>query len=133
VTVLTCPYSERDEDISRRTILFLEIPDLVLSSSLRIGLPNDLVLPSGFPTKTMYAFLFSSIRAPCPVPRALCPVPHHSQSAHPIIRSANDQTPHYAVFSSRWLLTLMSKYPSTPCLSWPSASARTLSMRDQVS
>ena len=39
---------------------------LILSTHLRLGLPNDL-FPSCFPTKTPYAPLLSSIRATCPV------------------------------------------------------------------
>ena len=38
---------------------------LTLSSHLRLGLPSD--LPSGFPTKTLYTPLFSTIRVTLPV------------------------------------------------------------------
>ena len=38
---------------------------LILSSQLRFGLPKCFLL-SGFPTKTLYAFLNCSIRATCP-------------------------------------------------------------------
>jgi len=39
---------------------------LILSTHLRLGLPSDL-LASGFPSKTLYTYLSSPIRAPCPV------------------------------------------------------------------
>ena len=38
---------------------------LMLSTHLRLGLPIGL-LPSGFPTKTLYTHIFSPLRATCP-------------------------------------------------------------------
>jgi hypothetical protein len=40
-------------------------PILILSLQLPLGLPSDLV-PSGFPTNILYAFLFSLVRVTCP-------------------------------------------------------------------
>jgi hypothetical protein len=56
----TCPYPEPDQfslcppPTSRRSIL-------ILSTYLRVGLTSGL-LPSGFPTKALYAPLISPIR-----------------------------------------------------------------------
>ena len=58
------PIFSKSYPISRITTHLPEI-HLILSSHLRLGVPKGLLL-SGFPTKTLYAFLDWSIRATCP-------------------------------------------------------------------
>ena len=149
MTVLTCPFSEQDEDSSRHVILFLEIPVLILSSSLRVGLPNDLLSPSGFPTKTMYAFMLSSIRAlcpmprppspvprtPCPMPHAPCPVPRQSQFSL-ICSLYTTECKWWSSSLCGFLQPLVTQSyvqisSSAPCLGSPSPSAETLNKRER--
>jgi hypothetical protein len=58
-----CP--EPDQSSPYHTILFLLRSILILSYHLRLVLPNGL-FPSGFPTKILYAPVFSHMRATCP-------------------------------------------------------------------
>ena len=58
----TCPYPEsaRSSPYPRHPTSWRSI--LILSSQLSLGLPSALI-PSGFPTQTLYAHLLSPIRA----------------------------------------------------------------------
>jgi hypothetical protein len=56
--------SRSDQSLPPQTISLISI--LIVSTHLRLGLPNGL-FPSGFPTNILYVFLFSTIRATCPV------------------------------------------------------------------
>ena len=60
----TCSHPEPAQSNPCPHIPLPEDP-LILSSYLRLGLPNGL-FPPGFPTKTMYTPLPSPIRATCP-------------------------------------------------------------------
>jgi hypothetical protein len=58
----TSPYPELNESTPPPANLrFIVIP----SFHLRLGLPSGF-FPSGFPTKTLYTFHYSSMRATCP-------------------------------------------------------------------
>jgi hypothetical protein len=61
----TGPYPEPVRSSPYHPILSLPRSILILSTHLRLGLPSGL-LPSGFPTKILYAFLVATIRATCP-------------------------------------------------------------------
>ena len=59
-----CPYPEPARSSPYPHIPLLEVPILILSSHLRMGLPRGL-LPSGFPTKTLYTSLLSPTDTTC--------------------------------------------------------------------
>jgi len=61
----TCPYPEPAQPSPYPHIPLPEDPLLILFSHLRLGLLSGL-LPSGFPTKTLYTHLPFPIRATCP-------------------------------------------------------------------
>ena len=61
----TCPYPVQNSIQSPPPFPTSWRSILILSSHLRLSLPNGL-FPSGFPIKTLYTTLLSSIRAICP-------------------------------------------------------------------
>jgi hypothetical protein len=110
----TGPYSEPDQSSPHHPILFLLTFILTLLSHLHLGFHSGL-LPSRFPTKTLYAFLFSPTFATC--------------AAHLIflgllilIKNINYDAPHYAIFSNLLLChpSSVQIFSSAPCSQVPS-------------
>jgi len=90
---------------------------LILSTHLHLGLPSSL-LPSGFPTKTLYIPLSSSIRATCPAHLILLDFITRT------ILGKEYKAPCYAISSIRTLPlpSHVQIFSSTPCSQTPSAS-----------
>ena len=82
---------------------------LILSSHLRLCLPSDLIT-SGFPTRTVYAFLFCHIHATCPAHF----IPLKFITLTVIFRGdTNFVVPHYAIGNCR---TFVAMFRVTCCL-----------------
>jgi hypothetical protein len=62
----TGPYRDPDKSIAHISTPFRQKYILVISSHLRRDLPSRSSFPSGFSTKTSYAFIISPLCATCP-------------------------------------------------------------------
>jgi hypothetical protein len=75
----TCPYPDTNP-VHRTQYHFFSIV-LTIYSHQRLGFPSGL-FPSGLRIKSLYVFLFSTVRATCPASQLTCPQEEPSTNVH---------------------------------------------------
>jgi hypothetical protein len=126
----TCLYPEPTPSSPHNSPTFRK-SILILSSNLRLGLPNGL-FPSGFPTNTLCTPLYSSIRATCPAQSFFSILP----PAQYWVRNTDHSAPHHVTIhfypkSTQFLFTI-STFPFTSCVNLGNILSKSISAFSRV-